>query len=65
MQQKCSYPGCCQEPDRRDDLIDILMLISIVSKRLAKRMAKLAHSGTHTGKGAKNHVAGQSCPAGQ
>ncbi len=46
--------------ERNEELIGVLTAISIVSKRLAKRLMALEHSQTESAKGARINGPGQS-----
>ena len=50
------------DKERNEELIGVLAAISIVSKRLARRLTALEHSRTETAKGGKIYDPGKSHP---
>ncbi|GHU53468.1 hypothetical protein FACS1894132_05710 [Clostridia bacterium] len=63
--QECVRLGSYRDQERNDELIGVLTAISIVSKRLARRLTALEHSRTHTKEGGRAYDTGQSRPVGQ
>jgi hypothetical protein len=63
--QECVRYGNYRDRERNDELIGVLTAISIVSKRLARRLMALERNRTHTKEGGRAYDTGQSKPVRQ